>query len=955
MKSNSQSSSGPHSMLTWENLDLVKKLHKNFKSCLDGAYKLVLPLLVKNPPGGEEYTDHGIQHSIRIIERIGKIIPKTTKLNQPELYILLLASLLHDLGMWIPNDKIESLLEDNNFCNFCDEHYKKQFQVVKSDLNSPEREWMAKRGLQYLAAAYGRANHNKFSADLLLSQDSDESLKELRSIIGKDYIHPVAWVCEAHGWDRRKVLEDEKLRLRQINGEEVNFRLIAFLLRLGDLLDLDEGRVSTFLWKYLGPFNAVSESHWQKQKLLRFDFCSPDLIEISGTFDTNNGGTIVAEAYNLACKWLEWLGEEINEVRILQSICDEKIKDRYKLGKLELRKNLETIGIIFEGNLKFKLDPEVIIKLLGEEIYIHGCVFVRELIQNAVDATRTQVIRDQSKSDNELKLSTAEPWNWPESITGHNNYAIEILTGSEEKNGISYDTFSICDQGIGMTLQQIKDYFLQIGKSYYQSDTYKKECNHSSISKFGIGFLSCLLVADIIEVRTRPRNEAFGLKLTLKSPDYQILIEKDTAAKFGTTVKLWINQTIKRRKGWDELPINENYLMQALSLPNNLNESKFIQASYQWSPWIEFQLLINGKAWGPRKITRANALLNNQDAVGSFHTFPLWVYGKKGLLLAEGNFTVPALSKNNLPIFPKYSVSFEYNSYCISSLGILLAFGGSSSERYHLNLNFFKIPKNILSAGRITRSIIIKKLKEKISKLAAQSIYNYLFDHLRVKYPVELPLWRLPIDINDKEELPPFLLPFRTRRDSGWATEEDILVKFSRFLLVPFNIALNGPWNIDIPYVGYLYPRIHRKLQFVDRCKLITIENTCTALLYPPNASIEGLSLFKGQVTYSYGGLAFWLATPMERKLKNALKLDSSYPNNLKIIKNELPDYDKRSNPWSAFYDLPESIWKREANEDSDKFLYIDKIRRVLENIPPLEFPDDLLRLNIDEDTSDWE
>src|SRR3982074_906182 len=85
----------------WRTLDLVKRLKQPYKSRLETVYNFVKPLAGIRPLGNEEFTDHDLAHSARIVERIGKLLPKSARLNQPELYILLLSALLHDFGMWV--------------------------------------------------------------------------------------------------------------------------------------------------------------------------------------------------------------------------------------------------------------------------------------------------------------------------------------------------------------------------------------------------------------------------------------------------------------------------------------------------------------------------------------------------------------------------------------------------------------------------------------------------------------------------------------------------------------------------------------------------------------------------------------------------------------------------------------------------------------------------------------
>jgi hypothetical protein len=71
------------------------------------------------------------------------------------------------------------------------------------------------------------------------------------------------------------------------------------------------------------------------------------------------------------------------------------------------------------------------------------------------------------------------------------------------------------DNGVGMTREVIERFLTQIGKSYYKSPEYFREkelmrrhgllC--TTISQFGIGFLSSFMLADEVEIKTRAKVE----------------------------------------------------------------------------------------------------------------------------------------------------------------------------------------------------------------------------------------------------------------------------------------------------------------------------------------------------------------------------------------------------------------------------------------------------------------
>ncbi len=142
-------------------------------------------------------------------------------------------------------------------------------------------------------------------------------------------------------------------------------------------------------------------------------------------------------------------------------------------------------------DLKFSVDSSAGLQLfMGNRLYSDKRVFLRELIQNAVDACNYRKLFDTSFSP-----------------------AISI----EFSDDISI--IKMRDNGIGMTRQWIEKYFLAIGISFYQSKDVRDinrdtRIDFGFISQFGIGFLSSFLVAKKIVIKTR--KEGFpGLMITI--------------------------------------------------------------------------------------------------------------------------------------------------------------------------------------------------------------------------------------------------------------------------------------------------------------------------------------------------------------------------------------------------------------------------------------------------------
>jgi molecular chaperone HtpG len=171
-------------------------------------------------------------------------------------------------------------------------------------------------------------------------------------------------------------------------------------------------------------------------------------------------------------------------------------------------------------DLKFSVDSSAGLQLfMGNRLYADKRVFLRELIQNAVDACNYRKLFDRDYSP-----------------------AIAI----EFNDDVS--TIKVRDNGIGMTRQWIEKYFLAIGISFYQSSEIRNVNRNqgidvSFISQFGIGFLSSFQVADKIVIKTR-KTSFPGLMITITGLrdyfDVKVLEEDDPV---GTEVTLHLRKS----------------------------------------------------------------------------------------------------------------------------------------------------------------------------------------------------------------------------------------------------------------------------------------------------------------------------------------------------------------------------------------------------------------------------
>jgi len=122
----------------------------------------------------------------------------------------------------------------------------------------------------------------------------------------------------------------------------------------------------------------------------------------------------------------------------------------------------------------FQVDLRGIVDLLSHHLYASPRVYVRELLQNAVDAITAR----RSAEPDAPGVVRIEP---PE-VTGDG-------------------TLRVHDTGVGLTEAQVHELLATIGRSSKRDEL--GFARHEFLGQFGIGLLSCFLVADEIRVETR--------------------------------------------------------------------------------------------------------------------------------------------------------------------------------------------------------------------------------------------------------------------------------------------------------------------------------------------------------------------------------------------------------------------------------------------------------------------
>lgn len=204
-----------------------------------------------------------------------------------------------------------------------------------------------------------------------------------------------------------------------------------------------------------------------------------------------------------------------------------KIEDSFKEIGLKIyyiRPKVNPDGYELENYSFEAYIPKLLPLLTGEHLYKQKEVFVRELIQNSLDAILLRT-----------KLDTTEF-----------NKDILITIGQVEKEGKPVKYLKIQDFGVGMDQYKIERYFTSIGRSFYTSDDYiellqEKKINFKAVSNFGIGFLSVFMVCNSVKVWTKSYDKEKDA-IEMEIPNYEgcfFVKKNEVNSTIGTEITLF--------------------------------------------------------------------------------------------------------------------------------------------------------------------------------------------------------------------------------------------------------------------------------------------------------------------------------------------------------------------------------------------------------------------------------
>ena len=232
------------------------------------------------------------------------------------------------------------------------------------------------------------------------------------------------------------------------------------------------------------------------------------------------------EKYKVWSQWLEYLDEEIMYANTHYLIGENSDFFRnYKLPEvIKCVKPSENAKFAVE-EIRFQVDDTgALWDIITKSVYTNEFDYIRELIQNAIDATLLKIYLDDKEN-----IEYQSPRSW------HCNDKVMIAYSQKE------GTLWVEDHGTGMNENELSNYLFKTANSGYKYMK-KREFMFPAIAKFGIGFVACLTKADKIQILTRTQSDN-GINAEIESKSTIAFIEKNIQRAWqGTTVILHVKE-----------------------------------------------------------------------------------------------------------------------------------------------------------------------------------------------------------------------------------------------------------------------------------------------------------------------------------------------------------------------------------------------------------------------------
>lgn len=557
-----------------------------------------------------EYTDHGLVHLNEVLLTADSIITDESwsQLSSQDAAALIVSVLLHDCALHITEDGFYSLIAGkfpttksryikqekgwstlwNEFVQeakrfdskklislFDDDNPVRDIPNNKIDLNGRDK---------LLIGEFIRRHHARIAHEIAFNgvPGIEGSTLNLAPEPDNNFLDLCGYIARSHNMSLRSAVDNLEKNKKQVHLS-CHVPFVMSVLRISDYIQIHSQRAPKKLLEIKSLVSPISRGEWEKHH---------SVVEINNAHDDPEAIYIDAEPPNaITYEALVNLFRDMQrELDLSWSVLGE-IYGRYEnLNALgitirRIRSSLDNLTEFIKTKspdyipkvLKFKTADSEMMELLITPLYGDKPeIGIRELLQNSIDAC--------IELDDLLIKSNS-------SIEKRSNHDVIVTLIDKSEDG---GELIIEDYGIGMTLDIIENYFLNIGASFRNSDRWKKDHEtdgHSNVyrtGRFGIGLLAAYLLGDEMRVETRHVGEdpTKGLSFTCRKGSDSIVVT-NLEMHVGTKISISISNNVKsvlvgKPDEWDWFSLSSPKVMRKIVTDVDeilLDQSKLVPSS----------------------------------------------------------------------------------------------------------------------------------------------------------------------------------------------------------------------------------------------------------------------------------------------------------------------------------------------------------------------------------------
>jgi len=503
----------------------------------------------------EEYTDHGKSHIENVLSASDHLIVSGSydMLTSKDISYYVLSVILHDIGMHIRPEGFANMI-DGCFEGIRDEIDNLSWKELWLEYLSEARRFSDKQltaifgseELQFsipdlhdfdalngyhrkLIGEFVRRHHPRLAQEIAIAGFPGRVAQPFAPDLALQDRKLIGLIARSHGMQIRYSSDQiERIfgRATRLAPRGVHAIYLMVILRIADYIQIDNSRTSVTLIKLRSLSSPISAHEHDAHLAI-------DAVDLKYQDDPERIYVTCSPGDSRMFFKLKNLFRGIQEELDLSwAVLGELYGKQVAQGRIQFRRinsNLEEDNFVngldyVAEQLSFKANDELI-KLLIAPLYGNDPTYgVRELLQNAVDSCKERSLLEADHS-----------------YQG----GVEIVV--QEIND-EY-SFVISDNGIGMDVDVIKNYFLNAGASFRNSANWKKKFTGETgdvkierSGRFGVGALASFLIGIEMHVWTKRFDQKVGYYFKASINSASIELKKHYELQTGTRIKIIISK-----------------------------------------------------------------------------------------------------------------------------------------------------------------------------------------------------------------------------------------------------------------------------------------------------------------------------------------------------------------------------------------------------------------------------